>query len=497
MALPSARIAVAPPSRGEVRAGRAEIVARAFGAADLLVELDSGFRVVNAAGAANALIGRDAEALIGLPATDLVIPQDRPRLLEELRQTGAPKHLGAMVVRLRRLDGLTPHVRVAGYRPPGKRGCWHLAFRLHSCYRCPEAETDSSVDTAVCADAEVGEIPARRAPEASTAGADIHLMQRRLEEFVREIAADGECPEAGHGGGRGVGDAAEVGKALVYTINRFCADMGDGFSVSQLSAGLGELATAAAARVGAYRATVAEGVFDTAFQPIINLDDGSTHHYEVLVRFGRTKLDVSPYEFITFAEQVGLIHEFDLAMCRKVLEFLSARAGVGERYTLAVNLSAASLSAPAFAASLEALLREYEPVRGHLMFEVTESSKITDLPAVNAFLQRLRRAGHEVCLDDFGSGAAAFQYLRALQVDVVKIDGGYVKNACATPEGKRFLMAMAGLLRELGITTIAEMVEDEKHLDVIKDCGFRFGQGYLFGRPSVDIGVFGDRVPAV
>jgi len=136
-------------------------------------------------------------------------------------------------------------------------------------------------------------------------------------------------------------------------------------------------------------------------------------------------------------------------------------------------------------------------VRGQLMFEVTESSKITDLPAVNAFLQRLRRAGHKVCLDDFGSGAAAFQYLRALQVDVVKIDGGYVKNACATPEGKRFLMAMAGLLRELGITTIAEMVEDEKHLEVIKDCGFRFGQGYLFGRPSVDIGAFSDAVLAV
>ena len=80
---------------------------------------------------------------------------------------------------------------------------------------------------------------------------------------------------------------------------------------------------------------------------------------------------------------------------------------------------------------------------------------------------------------------------------MVKIDGGYVKNACATPEGKRFLMAMAGLLRELGITTIAEMVEDEKHLEVIKDCGFRFGQGYLFGRPSVDIGAFSDAVLAV
>lgn len=476
MALPSARLVAVPPSRGEAPAGRAEIAARAFGAADLLVELDSGLRIVSVAGAADSLIGRDAGTLVGLPATELVSPQDRPQLLDELRQAGGPKHLGAMVVRLRRADGLAPHVRLAGYRPPGAGRYWHLAFRLHSCYQCPMAEAE-------------GMAPLR--PGAGGPASDIHLMQRRLEEFAREIADGGDRP------GGGTADAAGVGKALVYAINRYCADMGEAFSVAQLSAGLGELAASAAARVGAYRATVAGGVFDTAFQPIVDLDDGSTQHYEVLVRFERTKLDVSPFEFITFAEQVGLIHEFDLAMCRKVLEFLSEERNQDERYILAVNLSAGSLSAPAFASSLEALLGEYEQVRGQLMFEVTESSKITDLPAVNAFLQRLRRAGHKVCLDDFGSGAAAFQYLRALQVDVVKIDGGYVKNACATPEGKRFLMAMAGLLRELGITTIAEMVEDEKHLEVIKECGFRFGQGYLFGRPSVDIDAFSGPAPAV
>lgn len=95
-----------------------------------------------------------------------------------------------------------------------------------------------------------------------------------------------------------------------------------------------------------------------------------------------------------------------------------------------------------------------------------------------------------VCLDDFGSGAAAFQYLQALEVDVVKIDGGYVKSACATAEGKLFLKAMAGLLQELGIAAIAEMVEDDDHLAVIRDCGIGFAQGYVFGRPSTDIGSF-------
>jgi hypothetical protein len=202
-------------------------------------------------------------------------------------------------------------------------------------------------------------------PGAGGTASDIHLMQRRLEEFAREIADGGDRP----GGCAAV--TAGVGKPLVYAINRYCVDMDEAFSVAQLSAGLGELAAPAAPRVGAYHATVAEGVFDTAFQPIVDLDDSSTQHYGVLVRFECTKLDVSRFGFITLAEQVGLIHKFDLAMCRKVLAFLSEERNQDERYILAVNLSAGSRSVPAFASSFEALLGEYGHVRGQLTFEVT------------------------------------------------------------------------------------------------------------------------------
>ncbi len=160
MALPSARHVAARPSRRGVRAGRAEIAARAFGAADLLVELDSGFRIANAAGAADSLIGREAGAVIGLSVTELVSPQDRPRLLDGMRRSvdsgrfGGPGHIGGMVVRLARPDGLAPHVRLAGYRPPGEGRGWHLAFRLHSCYQCPMSETVAADGRAACADAE-------------------------------------------------------------------------------------------------------------------------------------------------------------------------------------------------------------------------------------------------------------------------------------------------------------------------------------------------------
>ena len=75
---------------------------------------------------------------------------------------------------------------------------------------------------------------------------------------------------------------------------------------------------------------------------------------------------------------------------------------------------------------------------GRLIFEVTESSKIAGLPATNRVLGVLRSVGHAVCLDDFGSGATAYQYLRELEVDFVKIDGTYVREALTTPNGKAF-----------------------------------------------------------
>jgi EAL domain-containing protein (putative c-di-GMP-specific phosphodiesterase class I) len=314
-------------------------------------------------------------------------------------------------------------------------------------------------------------------------------LQERVTDFAKELSA--QWPAIPDSLGLAMPrPEAEVGKALVYTINRFCAAQGEAFSIDRLSENIEALAADALYRVRAYRDMVAGGTFETAFQPIVDIDGSSTHHFEALVRFGQTRLDCSPFEFITFAEQVGLIHEFDIAMCRKVLDFLVEKVAGGRRYMVAVNLSADSLANAGFMAGLSTLLSRYEAVRDQLIFEVTESAKIEDLAAVNAFIQSLRRKGHMVCLDDFGSGAAAFQYLQALEVDVVKIDGGYVKSACATAEGKLFLKAMAGLLQELGIAAIAEMVEDDDHLTVIRDCGIGFAQGYVFGRPSTDIASF-------
>ncbi|MBT6913024.1 MAG: EAL domain-containing protein, partial [Rhodospirillaceae bacterium] len=92
-----------------------------------------------------------------------------------------------------------------------------------------------------------------------------------------------------------------------------------------------------------------------------------------------------------------------------------------------------------------------------------------------------------VCLDDFGSGSSAFQYLNALDVDCVKIDGIYVQEAQASAKGKAFIRSIATLCKDLGIDTVGEMVETDASADFLREVGVRYGQGYLFGKPTKDI----------
>ena len=220
------------------------------------------------------------------------------------------------------------------------------------------------------------------------------------------------------------------------------------------------------------------------FQPIVDIRTRALHHHEALARFPSEGADASPYAMITFAEEAGVIGDFDIAMCKKVIATINAGRKTGKVVHAAVNLSGKSLASPMFVQELLGILRECRPIRNHLMFEVTESSRIDDLESANNVLRELHKLGHHVCLDDFGAGAAAFQYLRALEVDFVKIDGIYVREALTTPNGKIFLTSMAALCKELKIQTIGEFVETEEVARFLSQVGVTYGQGYLFGRPG-------------
>lgn len=286
-----------------------------------------------------------------------------------------------------------------------------------------------------------------------------------------------------------MGESEQI-KALMYTINLFTDHDPADFAITSLTAGLSDMVGATIHKLTEFRSVVTSGNFAIAFQPIVDLETRRIHHFEILVRFPSFGGRFSSYEAITFAEQTGMICDFDLAMCEKVLRWLQTANEWERQVPMAVNLSGNSIGTPTFVKALHDLLERYQDVRHLIMFEITESARIIDLRSVNDVVRGLRLAGHKVCLDDFGAGASAFHYLRSLDVDVVKIDGVYVRDALKSSKGAAFLKAMAALCTDLGIEVVAEMVEDNASLAFLSKCGVKYGQGYLFGRPSENIADF-------
>lgn len=321
---------------------------------------------------------------------------------------------------------------------------------------------------------------------------DLEELQQKIGDFTREADSTGEgiaVEAATIEVDPSTTSDEDLGNGLVYAINQFRNAEGSDFNFQQLSTNLSSLVSQAANSVKAFKKVVADAEFEVALQPIIDVMSGQVHHYESLVRFASADGDQSPYEQIVFAEETGLIQEFDLAMAQKVVEWLD-RSPRNSKTSVAVNVSGHSVASLYYMNGLHKLLTENLWLRGRLLFEITESARMTDLASANEFIQKLRGEGFPVCLDDFGAGAANFQYLSTMEVDVVKLDGSAVRNAQEARKGKAFLKSLVSLCRDLGVETIAEMVDDEKGLKFIRECGVQYVQGYLFGKPNRDIKAF-------
>jgi EAL domain-containing protein (putative c-di-GMP-specific phosphodiesterase class I)/GGDEF domain-containing protein len=309
-------------------------------------------------------------------------------------------------------------------------------------------------------------------------------IQRQIVELAREVDPTGA----------GVGvkttnidldvgklNQADAAKALVYAVNKFAASQTGDFSIGSLSSSLNEMISDTVARVSTLRTLFEDNQFSLVYQPIVDVANKRIHHQEVLTRMADGG---SPFAMVTFIEEVGVISEFDIAVCRKVLGEL---AKYPDAYDVGINLSGRSMESEVFLAELEALLAQFPNERQRVSFEITESSKITNLERVEKVVNRLRAARHPVYIDDFGSGAAAFHYLRAFKVDVVKIDGAYIKDIQTNERDRAFVRSIIALCQELGVGTVAEFVENEGQASILRSMGLQYGQGYLYDKPRPQI----------
>ncbi len=187
--------------------------------------------------------------------------------------------------------------------------------------------------------------------------------------------------------------------------------------------------------------------------------------------------------FIPAAERFDLMSALDHWVIRTALRTYGRRIESVPDLTIAINLSANSLSDPTLwdFVSAELAATGFDPAR--LVMEITESAVINNYAAAERFVEAARGAGCRVSLDDFGSGVSSFNYLKRFAVDTIKIDGTFVRNMKTSHYDRTIVRLIHEVGAELGVDTVAEYVEDVETVELLREIGVRYGQGFLFHRP--------------
>jgi diguanylate cyclase (GGDEF)-like protein/PAS domain S-box-containing protein len=231
---------------------------------------------------------------------------------------------------------------------------------------------------------------------------------------------------------------------------------------------------------------LADGRFRLYFQPIVPLASKGRNgiHGEILLRMldeaGRLVL---PGAFLPAAERYGLMLALDRWVVKTSLEALSAMSNGKGDLAFAINVSGQSLCAADFLDYVTEQIAATRVSPHRLCFEITETSAISELAHAIRFIETLKARGCKFALDDFGTGLSSFSYLKALPVDYLKIDGGFVKAIATDAIDEAMVEAVHHIGHIMGITTVAEWVESQAIRQKLGQIGVDYGQGYALGYP--------------
>jgi EAL domain-containing protein (putative c-di-GMP-specific phosphodiesterase class I) len=216
-------------------------------------------------------------------------------------------------------------------------------------------------------------------------------------------------------------------------------------------------------------------------QGIYDVVTRERRHHEALIRMrdGNGKL-LPPGAFIGFAEKSNLIIDLDRWVLQHVVDMLAANPALGP---IAVNISGRSIDQPGMPDFIRELLSTRGVSPSLFMVEITETAAIRDMRDAQRFILDMHDAGCKVCLDDFGTGFATFAYIKQLPVDVIKIDALFVRNLPRERDNQVFVRAMLDIARGFGKQVVAEAVEDEQTLAMLRSFGVDMAQGYVFEAP--------------
>lgn len=220
-----------------------------------------------------------------------------------------------------------------------------------------------------------------------------------------------------------------------------------------------------------------------AYQPIVRASSSEVVHYECLLRMidedGRIS---SAGAMMPAIEEIGLIGRVD----RLVLDLAVRELRENPHISLAMNVSGATTSDDEWLNQMVKLARDYPDVPHRMLVEITETAVMDDINVAADFVSALRDLGCNVALDDFGAGYTTFRNLRALPINVVKIDGSFVQRVALERDNQIFVEALVTLAHGFDLETVAECVETSHDASILTAFGVDFLQGYYFGKPDTN-----------
>lgn len=531
----------------DLKKERERFVAFAFAAAEIFFEIDQDGKILFAGGAVEKIgpdrpNGLPGTGLVGTSISDIIDPEDRDVLHALLSHLEHKGRIGPIPLRFTGSGRVSHALRMFALHMPGESSRTFLALRsapLGGIGGGADTDSETGLMTRDSFLDMTAHTMAQNPPNNNLYMTAVEIegleeankkfgpkfsrrLLSRLAAHLKTLAVDGEM--AGQIGDkhfafmhRTAGDGKYIGESLKkldknvalkttvstmasdkenisedqilrtlsYVLNKFCENAAS-VNFDKLSNAYENMAGEAQKRATTMRSMIESGSFKMAFQPVVSLKTSEIHHNEILSRFDDQSSDTGegPKQMIQFAEDVGMIEEFDIAVCKKAIDYVRKMRGLGQPLTLAVNLSGRTLDSDRFISEFVSVLSGAKDIARSLMLELTETKAIQNLEKAEAVLNDLKAMNYSICLDDFGAGASGYQYLRTFNVDFVKIDGTYIRGMSEPGFKPTFLLSIVRLCHDLGVKTIGEHVETRFQADLLKSLGVDFGQGYYFGKPD-------------
>ncbi|WP_100754191.1 bifunctional diguanylate cyclase/phosphodiesterase [Vibrio salilacus] len=233
------------------------------------------------------------------------------------------------------------------------------------------------------------------------------------------------------------------------------------------------------------RGAIERNELSLVYQPQVYADSGEIYGAEALVRWHNRQLGhVSPLEFISLAEEIGLISELGRFVLDKACEeFSHMFPSPQHNLMLSINISPAQLMCEGFVHELRTVVAKHQLANRRITLEITENVLISDLPKAGPIINQLKELGFTISLDDFGTGYSSLSYLSSLSLDELKIDRVFVDKMLSSEHSDSLIKAIIAIGQSAKMRVVAEGVETESQKQVLIDYGCDVLQGYLIERP--------------